>query len=170
MEQSMDREPQPEPGVQPAEPRPEQQPEIKLPPMTPAKSTPGCSSRWVTIGCLAVLGLMVVALVAGVISFDVGFLALVKRAQQQIWGNLPADLDQQQRARTLNNLKAIGYKLKDEEDSYLIGEFLGRAGTALEDRTLTAEEVEELNLYMESVITGAAPPEQSQSPAEQEGP
>jgi hypothetical protein len=164
----MDRDPQLEPGAQPEEPqpepRPEQQPEIKLPPMTPAKATPGCSSRWLTIGCLAVLALMVVALIAGVFSFDTGFLVLVKRAQQQIWSNLPANLDQEQRTRTLDNLKRIGQKLKDEEDSYLIGEFLGQAGTALEDRSLTIEEVEQLNLYMESVINGPAPAEQERRP------
>jgi hypothetical protein len=130
-----------------------QTPEIQLPRIAPQRPS-GCS-QWGNAGCLIGLGLLIIALAAGYFTLDTGFFLLVKRAQQQIWDNLPRDLDQQQRTRTLNNLNRLSEKLKEADDpNYLIGEFLGKAATALEDQKLTHDEVETLNLYLESV-TGA---------------
>jgi hypothetical protein len=109
------------------------------------------------------LGLVIIALLAGYFTLDTGFFLLVKRAQQQIWDSLPRDLDQQQRTRTLNNLNRLSSQIKEADDpNYLIGEFLGKAAAALEDKTLTHEEVEALNLYFESMIEPA--------PESQDGP
>jgi hypothetical protein len=147
------REPQaPEsPAQQPEADRSPQPPEIRLPKIAPQRPS-GCS-QWGNAGCLIGLGLLIIALVAGFFTLDTGFFLLIKRAQQQIWDNLPRDLDQQQRTRTLSNLNRLSEKLKEADDpNYLIGEFLGKAAAALEDQTLTHDEVEAINLYLESVV------------------
>ncbi len=144
----------------PAPSSPVKRPGLVLPPSSPPpRSLPGCN-RWTAIGCLGAVILIVIALLSGLVSIDSSLLALVNRASDRIRSSLPDDLSSELRSRTLRNLDQLPAAIENAPDpNFVIGRFLGLAGAALDDRQLSNQELEELNLFMEALTTGVALPE-----------
>lgn len=117
---------------------------------------PGASlGRWASFGCVAVLLMLVVLLMFGVNltrrTVWMGF----ARAQQRVLDELPRDLPSGERLRTERNLQRLRARAEAAADPMpLIGSFLGQVSAALADDRLTAEEVAEINLFVEQALDG----------------
>lgn len=77
------------------------------------------------------------------------------RAQQRLVEELPRELSSGERLRTERNLQRFRARLEATPDPFpLMGRFLGLVGAAFEDDRLTAEEVAELNHFIEDALEG----------------
>jgi hypothetical protein len=155
-----DRDPTPD---EPTDPKPDQtvgageRPSIdvsKLPevPTFPRPHrTPGTNiGRWATFGCVAVLLLLVVLLLFGVNLTKRTMWMAYARAQQRLVESLAAEVDSGERMRTERNLQRFRARLEITEDPFpLMGDLMGRITAALEDESVSAEELSELNAFLE---------------------
>jgi len=75
------------------------------------------------------------------------------RGRRAVVQALPADLPPAERVRTTRNLEHFRAVLEASKDPFpVMGEFMKRVRAAFVDQRLTAEEIDELNLYLEEVI------------------
>jgi hypothetical protein len=75
------------------------------------------------------------------------------RAQQRLVEGLPSEVGAGERMRTERNLQRFRARLEIIEDPFpLMGDFMGRATTALADDSVSAEELSELNRFLEQSL------------------
>ena len=111
--------------------------------------------RWATIGCGLGIVVLIAALFAGSSLMRKTVWAGFAGAQQRVVGNLPANLSPGERMRLKDNLGRFTIQLKKHHEPFpLMGEFQDLVRTVFEDRQITREEVEELNLFLESKLNG----------------
>ena len=124
-------------------------------PVTPRRDrVPGADlGRWATFGCVAVLLVLVVLLMFGVnLTRRTAWMSFA-RAQQRVLEELPRDLPSGERLRTERNLQRLRARSEASADPLpMIGGFLGQVSAALEDGRLTADEVAELNRFVEEIL------------------
>jgi hypothetical protein len=113
----------------------------------------GCSNRLKLYGCLLGMVLLIAALLVGTSMMRRMVWINMGVGQQTIVRFLPRDLPAAERQRTIQNLDRFRAVLEASDDPYdEMGEFMNRVRKIANDRRLTAEEVEELNTYLERVI------------------
>jgi hypothetical protein len=113
-------------------------------------SRPG---KWATIGCGLGLVVLIAALFAGSSMLKKTVWAGFAGTSNRLVANLPGDLAPGERMRLTRNLGRFTAQAKLENDSYeAMGEFQRLARGAMEDNRITAEEVEEINVFLESQL------------------
>jgi hypothetical protein len=109
--------------------------------------------RWASFGCVALLLVLVVLLMVGVNLTKRTVWMSYARAQQRVLEVLPRDLPSGERLRTERNLQRLRARAETAADPIpLIGGFLGQVSAALDDDRLSAEEVGELNRFVEEIL------------------
>ena len=117
------------------------------------KKGSGCGNRIPLYGCIIGAGLLIAALMAGTSMMRKTVWLNMDRGRRAVVQALPADLPPAERARTTRNLEHFRAVLEASKDPFpVMGEFMKRVRAASVDQRLTAEEIEELNLYLEQVI------------------
>jgi hypothetical protein len=145
-------------GPRAATPEPSRAPAVPVFPV-PTSRRSG-RRRWATVGCVAGLLLVAGALVVSFSTIKSGMYQLVDRASARVEHRLPFDLPAGERERTVRNLRRLRSTLGTLPDrDVVMGGFLSRVAAALEDDRLAADEVADLNAYLESVLPGGAGPE-----------
>jgi hypothetical protein len=143
-------------GVPGAPSNGEQRPEPPvLVPMAPSSRWRGGGgpSRWTSFGCVVGILFLIALLVFGVaITKRTAWMALDRSSRRFLAAvernNRPGD-----RMRTSRNLERFRTQLRISRDPYpLMGEFLKQVQETLEDGSLTAEEIEHVNLFLESTL------------------
>ncbi len=115
-------------------------------------SRPG---KWTTIGCGLGLVVLIAALFAGSSMLKKTVWAGFSGTGQRLVANLPGDLEPGERMRLTRNLDRFAAQVKLQDDPYeAMGEFQRLAREALEDHRITHEEVEEINIFLESQLPG----------------
>jgi hypothetical protein len=113
----------------------------------------GCSTRVKLYGCLIGMVLLIAALLVGTSMMRRMVWVNMGLGQQAVVKFLPRDLPAAERQRTIQNLDRFRAVLEASDDPYdEMGEFMNRVREMVEDRKLTAEELEEFNSYLERVI------------------
>jgi len=125
-----------------------------LPVRPRSERVPGANLvRWVSFGCVAVLLVLVVLLMVGVNLTKRTMWMGFARAQQRVVEQLPRDLPSGERLRTERNLQRLRARAETAADPIpLIGGFLSQVSAALDDDRLSAEEVGELNRFVEEIL------------------
>jgi hypothetical protein len=119
----------------------------------PWRQGTGCSSRLPVYGCIIGVLVMVAMLMAGTSMTRKTVWVNLEKGMRAVMRSLPPDLPSEQRVRTTQNLDRFRAVLAATKDPYpVMGEFMKRARASLADQRLTADEVEELNLFLEKVI------------------
>jgi hypothetical protein len=159
----------PEPPADPAaKSEAEPQPELftRMPLSDKDKWRPGGGlGRLPVYGCVFGVILLIAALILGISLLRRTVWMTMERGSQQVVQSLPMNLDPAVRLRTTRNLSRFRTVLESKSDPYpMMGEFLKRVRAFFDDGDLTAEEVEELNLFLEKII------EESGIPLMQRGP
>ena len=117
------------------------------------KKGSGCGNRIPLYGCIIGAGLLIAALMAGTSMMRKTVWLNMDRGRRAVVQALPADLPPAERARTTRNLDRFRAVLEASKDPYpVMGEFMKRVRDTFTDRRLTAEDIEELNLYLEQVV------------------
>jgi hypothetical protein len=107
--------------------------------------------KWTTIGCGIGLVLLIAALFAGSSLLRKTVWAGFVGTGNRLIANLPGDLPPGERMRLTRNLDRFTTQVKQQDDPYeAMGEFQKLARKAMEDRLITHEEVEEINVFLES--------------------
>jgi hypothetical protein len=113
----------------------------------------GCGSRVSLYGCIIAVALLIAALMAGTSAMRRTVWLNMDRARRMVVQALPGDLPPAERARTTRNLERFRAVLEASKDPYpMMGEFMKMVHAAFVDQRPTAEEIEELNLYLERVV------------------
>ena len=109
--------------------------------------------RWATIGCGLGIVVLIAALFTGSTLMRKTVWAGFAGASQRVVANLPGDLPPGERMRLTRNLEAFSAYLKRHDEPFpVMGEFQALVREVLEDRLITDDEVEELNLFLESKL------------------
>jgi hypothetical protein len=153
----------PEPPADPvAKTETEPQPELftRLPLSDKDKWRPGGGlNRLPVYGCVVGVILLIAALILGISLLRRTVWMTMDRGSQQVVQSLPLNLDPAERLRTTRNLSRFRTVLESSSDPYpLMGEFLKRVRASFDDGKFTAEEVEELNLFLEKQIADSGIP------------
>ena len=148
---------EPEAEIRPAETEASAPPEYVYEPKPQDKEAwkkgSGCGNRIPLYGCIIGAGLLIAALMAGTSMMRKTVWLNMDRGRRAVVQALPADLPPAERARTTRNLEHFRAVLEASKDPFpVMGEFMKRVRAASVDQRLTAEEIEELNLYLEQVI------------------
>jgi hypothetical protein len=113
----------------------------------------GCGSRVSLYGCIIAVALLIAALMAGTSAMRRTVWLNMDRGRRTVVQALPGDLPPAERARTTRNLERFRAVLEASKDPYpMMGEFMKMVHAAFVDQRPTAEEIEELNLYLERVV------------------
>lgn len=113
----------------------------------------GRPGKWTTIGCGLGLLVLVAALFAGSSMLKKTVWAGFSGTGQRLVANLPGDLEPGERMRLTRNLDRFTAQVKLQDDPYeAMGEFQRLARGAMEDQRITYEEVEEINIFLESQL------------------
>jgi hypothetical protein len=113
-------------------------------------SRPG---KWTTIGCGLGLLVLIAALFAGSSMLRKTVWAGFSGTGQRLVANLPGDLAPGERMRLTRNLDRFTAQVKLQDDPYeAMGEFQRLARAAMEDQRITREEVEKINVFLESQL------------------
>jgi len=144
-------------GVTPADADAPAPPELVYKPPAKGKESwrggSGCGSRLPLYGCIVGVALLIAALMAGTSMMRRTVWLNMDRGRRAVVQALPADLPPAERVRTTRNLEHFRAVLEASKDPFpVMGEFMERVHAAFVDQRLTAEEIEELNLYLEEVI------------------
>jgi len=119
----------------------------------PWRKGSGCSSRLPVYGCIIGVAVMIAVLMAGTAMTRKTVWANMERGRRAVVRALPPNLPPEQRERTTRNLDRFKTVLEASKDPYpVMGEFMKRVRATLADQRLMADEIEELNLYLEKVI------------------
>jgi hypothetical protein len=120
------------------------------------KTTWGSDSRpgkWSTIGCGLGIVVLISALFAGSSLLRKTVWAGFSGTGSRLVANLPGDLPPGERMRLTRNLDRFTAQVKTQEDPYeVMGEFQRLAREAMEDRAISHDEVEEINLFLEAQL------------------
>ena len=148
---------EPDAEPRPAEPDVQALPKLVYEPPAKGKEAwregSGCGSRVVLYGCIIGVGLLITALMAGTSMTRRTVWLNMDRGRRAVVQALPADLPPAERVRTTRNLERFRAVLEASKDPFpVMGEFMKRVRDAFSDRRLEADEVEELNLFLEQVI------------------
>jgi len=109
--------------------------------------------RWATIGCGLGIIVLIAALFAGSTLMRKTVWAGFAGASQRVVTHLPGNLSPGERMRLTRNLDAFSAYLKRHDEPFpVMGEFQALFRVVLEDRLITRDEVEELNLFLESKL------------------
>ena len=109
--------------------------------------------RWATIGCGLGIVVLIAALFAGSTLMRKTVWAGLAGSNQRVVGNLPPDLSPGERMRLKDNIgKFTVYLKKHSEPFPLMGEYQALVRRVLDDRQISKDEVEELNLFLESKL------------------
>jgi hypothetical protein len=123
----------------------------------PAWKTGSATGRWATIGCGLGIVVLIAALFTGSTLMRKTVWAGFAGASQRVMGFLAGDLQPAERMRLKRNLDAFSAHLRNQDDPFpAMGEFQRLARTALEDRLVTRDEVEEINVFLEGQLAGSA--------------
>jgi hypothetical protein len=107
--------------------------------------------KWTTIGCGIGIVLLIAALFAGSSLLRKTVWAGLAGTSQRIVTNLPGDLPPGERMRLTRNLDRFAAALEQQDEPYeAIGQFQKLARKVMEDRVISHDEVEELNVFLES--------------------
>ncbi len=143
---------------------PQQVPPVPLQPGPPAGGS--ACARWLTVGCGTLVVVLILVMVGTFFFLRRGASWVVERARQRIEERLPTDLTAAEREHVLKDLERFFQRLGDAPNQdQLMGEFLARAGDALEDGRLTREEVVQLDSYLRHPDAGAAGATSTPGPA-----
>jgi hypothetical protein len=113
----------------------------------------GCSNRLKLYGCLIAMVLLIGILLVGSSMMRRMVWINMGLGQQAVVKSLPRDLPAAERQRTIQNLDRFRAVLEASDDPYdEMGEFMNTVREMVKDSELSAEEVEELNAYLERVI------------------
>jgi hypothetical protein len=119
----------------------------------PWRQGSGCSSRLPVYGCIVGVAAMIAVLMAGTAITRKTVWVNMERARREVARALPPDLAPEQRVRAIQNLDRFKAVLEASEDPYpVMGQFMRRVRAALADQRLKADEIEELNLFIEKII------------------
>jgi len=113
-------------------------------------SRPG---KWSTIGCGLGIVILISALFAGSSLLRKTVWAGYSGTKARLVANLPGDLAPGERMRLTRNLDRFTAQVQQQEDPYeVMGEFQRLARKAMEDRVISRDEVEEINLFLEEYL------------------
>jgi hypothetical protein len=123
----------------------------------PAWKTGSAPGRWATIGCGLGIVVLIAALFTGSTLMRKTVWAGYAGASQRVMAYVAGDVQPAERMRLKRNLDAFSVHLKKQDDPFpIMGEFQRLAREALEDRSVTRDEVEEINLFVEAQLAGTA--------------
>jgi hypothetical protein len=123
----------------------------------PAWKTGSAPGRWATIGCGLCIVVLIAALFTGSTIMRKTVWAGYGGASQRVMAYVGGDVQPAERMRLKRNLDALSVHLRKQDDPFpVMGEFRRLAREALEDRLVTRDEVEELNLFVEAQLAGTA--------------
>jgi len=121
----------------------------------------GRPGKWTTIGCGLGIVVLISALFAGSSMLRKTVWAGFSGTGSRLVANLPGDLAPGERMRLTRNLDRFTAMVKQQEDPFeIMGEFQRLARKAMEDRVVSHDEVEEINLFLEEQLdeaTGSVP-------------
>jgi hypothetical protein len=158
---------------QPAEPQPGDPTEEsgppaarEKPPETPIFVSPRSSkkwqgdgglSRWTTWGCIVGIMILIAMLVFGVVITKKTAWITFERSQRRVLSASEGHNDPPERLRTSRNLERFAVQLRVARDPYPeMGEFFKMVRVGFEDGTLTTDELEEINRFLESKLPAGA--------------
>jgi len=123
----------------------------------PAWKTGSAPGRWATIGCGLGIVVLIAALFTGSTLMRKTVWAGYAGASQRVMAYVAGDVQPAERMRLKRNLDAFSAHLRKQDDPFpVMGEFQRLAREALEDRLVTRDEAEELNLFLEVQLAGSA--------------
>ena len=123
----------------------------------PAWKTGSAPGRWATIGCGLGIVVLIAALFTGSTLMRKTVWAGYAGASQRVMAYVAGDVQPAERMRLKRNLDAFSVHLKKQDDPFpIMGEFQRLAREALEDRSVTRDEVDEFNLFVEAQLAGSA--------------
>ena len=121
----------------------------------------GRPGKWSTIGCGLGIVVLISALFAGSSLLRKTVWSGFSGTGSRLVANLPGDLAPGERMRLTRNLDRFTAQVQRQEDPYeAMGEFQRLARKAMEDRVISHDEVEEINLFLEEQLaesTGSVP-------------
>jgi hypothetical protein len=110
-------------------------------------------SRWTSYGCAAGVLVLIALLVLGVSLTKRLAWSAMDRSQRRLMAAVEQRNDPGARMRIRRNLDRFRTQLRLTRDPYpQMGEFMKRIQNTLEDGDLSADELEELNDHLESVL------------------
>ena len=113
--------------------------------------------RWATIGCGLGIVVLIAALFTGSTLMRKTVWAGYAGASQRVMAYVAGDVQPAERMRLKRNLDAFSAHLRKQDDPFpVMGEFQRLAREALDDRLVTRDEVDELNLFLEVQLAGSA--------------
>jgi len=113
----------------------------------------GLSSRVPAYGCIIGVVVMIAFLMAGTSMMRKTVWMNMESGRRAVARAMPHDLPPEQRVRTAQNLDRFRVVLDASKDPYpVMGEFMKRVRASFADQRLTADEIEELNLFLEKVV------------------
>lgn len=113
----------------------------------------GRLGKWTTIGCGLGIVILIGALFAGSSLLRRTVWAGFAGTSQRLVAGVPGNLPPGERMRLQRNLDRFEVQIKQQSDDYAdLGEFQKLARAALEDRSLTVEEVDGINDFLESKL------------------
>ena len=116
----------------------------------------GGLSRWATLGCGAGVVVLVALLAVGIGLTKRTASMAFERSQQRLMAAVEQRNQPPERLRTSRNVERFKAQLRVARDPYpLMGEFMKRVQEVLDDGSLDADEVEEVNLFLESHLPPA---------------
>jgi hypothetical protein len=140
-----------------AAPEPSLSPELLLPKRSRGTTwqSGGKPGRWATIGCGLGIVILLATLFAGSNLLKKTVWSGYAGARNRIVNNLPGNLPPGERMRLTRNLDRFTTQLEVQKDPYpIMGEFQKLAREVFEDRVISREEVEQLNVFLESHLPG----------------
>jgi len=125
----------------------------------PWRQGSGCGSRLPVYGCIIGVAVMIAVLMAGTAMTRKTVWVNMERGRRAVARALPPNLPPEQRVRTIQNLDRFRAVLEASKDPYpTMGEFMKHVRAVLADQRLMADEIEELNLFLENVIAESGIP------------
>jgi hypothetical protein len=119
----------------------------------PWRQGSGCGSRLPVYGCIIGVAVMIAVLMAGSAMTRKTVWVNMERGRRAVARALPPNLPPEQRVRTIQNLDRFRAVLEASKDPYpTMGEFMKRVRAAFSDQRLMADEIEELNIFLEKTI------------------
>ncbi|MEE4272475.1 MAG: hypothetical protein V2I67_12420 [Thermoanaerobaculales bacterium] len=132
--------------------------EVELPPAFVAGRTaswdqPSRPGKWATIGCGLGIVLLITALFVGSKLLEKTVWAGFATTCRSLEANLPGDLPPGERVRLTRNIDRFAERMQTLDEPFeIMGEFQKLTRAAMDDRGITHDEVEEINVFIESVL------------------
>ncbi|MCP4899027.1 MAG: hypothetical protein GY906_18815 [bacterium] len=102
-----------------------------------------------SLGCGAIVVILLSILVAGMFEVDRGMRLIAERAQERVLELLPHELDPKQRQEIARGMERLLEEAEHaSEGGDIISSFVRVVGSLVEDGRLTAEEIDQLDLFL----------------------